>query len=52
MSKLKKLLSFLPTLKKVNYDSGRPMVLTIDGSSIGIGWAIGEDDNNENRYVF
>lgn len=51
MKKLKKLLSSPPTLKKVDYDSGRPVVLTVDASPIGIGWAIGQDDGEGNRFV-
>ena len=51
MRKLKKLLSTPPTLKKIDYESGRPVVLTVDASPIGIGWAIGQDDDNGNRYV-
>ena len=51
MRKLKKLLSSPPTLKKINYDSERPVVLTVDASPIGIGWAIGQDDDDGNRYV-
>lgn len=51
MKKLKTLLSSPPTLKKVDYDSGRPVILTVDASPIGIGWAIGQDDDEGNRYV-
>lgn len=51
MKKLKKLLSSPPTLKKVDYDSGRPVVITVDASPIGIGWAIGQDDGKGNRFV-
>jgi hypothetical protein len=51
MQKMKKLLSSPPTLKKVDYDCGRSIILTIDASSIGIGWTIGQDDDSNNNYV-
>jgi len=35
-------------LKKIYYDSGRPVVLTVDARTIGIGWAIGQDDGDGN----
>lgn len=35
----------------MNYDLRRPLLLTIDASSIGIGWKIEKDDDEENRYV-
>src|SRR5690242_3315989 len=51
MRKLKKLLFLLPTLKKIDNELRRPMVLTIDASPIDIRWAIGQDDYDKNKYV-
>ena len=41
MRMLKQLLSYAPTLRKVNYEHGRPIIVTVDSSPIRIGWAIG-----------
>ena len=41
MMKLKKLLSLAATFKKIDYELERPVVLTVDASPIGIGWAVG-----------
>jgi hypothetical protein len=51
MRKLKNILSFPPTLKIIDYECGSSVILTIDTSFIEIGWAIGQDDVNGNRYV-
>lgn len=51
MRKLKKLLVSSPTLKKVDYGSGNPVTVTVDTSPTGIGWAIGQDDDEDRRYV-
>jgi hypothetical protein len=51
MKKMKKLLSSPPTLKKVDYECGRLVILTVDASPIRIGWIIGQDDDSGNRYV-
>lgn len=36
MKRLRKSLSLAPTLKKIDYESERPVVLTVDASPIGI----------------
>ena len=51
MKKLKRLLQCAPTLRKVNYECGRPIIVTVDTSPTGIGWAIGQDDEDGNRYA-
>ncbi|MCO5559799.1 hypothetical protein L7F22_013403 [Adiantum nelumboides] len=51
MRKLKKLLLSLPTIRKVDYECGRPMIVTLDTSPTGIGWAVGQDDEEQRRYV-
>jgi hypothetical protein len=51
MRKLKDLLSFPPILKRIDYECGRLIILIIDASPIEIGWAIGQDDVNGNKYV-
>jgi hypothetical protein len=38
-------------LKKVDYECGRLVILTVDASPIRIGWTIGQDDDSGNRYV-
>ena len=40
-----------PTLRKVDYKCGRPVIVTVDTSPIGIGWAIGQDNEDGNRYA-
>ena len=40
-----------PTLRKIDYKCGRPMIVIVDTSPIGIGWAIGQDDKNGSVYV-
>ena len=41
MEELKKILKSPPALKQVEYNSGRPVIVTVDTSPIAIGWAIG-----------
>ena len=40
-----------PTLRKVDYKCGRPVIVTVDTSPIKIGWAIGQDNEDGNRYA-
>ncbi|MCO5593040.1 hypothetical protein L7F22_047045 [Adiantum nelumboides] len=47
--KLKKMLLEAPTLRRVDYKCGRPVILTIDTSPTGIGWAIGQYDEEGHR---
>ena len=51
MRKLKKRLISAPTLKKAVYTNGKPIIATIDTSPTGIGWAIGQDDDEVHRYA-
>jgi len=51
MRKLKELLSSPPTLKKIDYECGRPVILIVDASPIGIEWMIGQDNECGERYV-
>ena len=41
MEELKKILKSPQVLKQVEYNSGRPVIVTVDTSPIAIGWAIG-----------
>ncbi|KAL2630017.1 hypothetical protein R1flu_014703 [Riccia fluitans] len=51
MQKLKALLSSSPVLGRVDYKCRRPVILTMDTSPIAIGWAIGQDDAQGNRFA-
>ncbi len=51
MRRLKKRLTSAPTLKKAVYADGKPIIATIDTSPTGIGWAIGQDDDEGHRYA-
>ncbi|KAL3684155.1 hypothetical protein R1sor_002177 [Riccia sorocarpa] len=51
MRRLKVLLSSSPVLERVDYNCGRPVILTVDTSPIAIGWAMGQDDENENKIA-
>ena len=51
MEELKKILKSPPVLKQVEYNSGRPVIVTVDTSPIAIGWAIGKDDEERNRFA-
>ena len=51
IQKLKKMMQSAPTLRKIDYNCGKPVIVTVDTSPTGIGWAIGQDDEAENRYA-
>ena len=51
ISKLKTMLLSAPTLRKIEYKCGRPVIVTVDTSPTGIGWAIGQDDEEGKRYA-
>lgn len=51
MQNLKRLLQSSPTLRKVDYKCGRPVIITVDTSPTGLGWATGPDDEDDRRYV-
>ena len=44
MKELKKTLKSPPILNQVEYENGRPVIVTVDTSPIAIGWAIDQDD--------
>jgi hypothetical protein len=51
MESLKEILKLPPILRQVNYECDRPVVVTVDTSPIAIGWAIGQDDVEGQRFV-
>ena len=51
MEELKKILRSPQVLKQVEYNSGRPVIVTVDTSPIAIGWAVGQDDEERNRFA-
>ena len=51
MEGLKEILKSLPILRQVEYDSGRPVIVTVDTSPIAIGWAIGQDDPDGKQFA-
>jgi len=51
MENLKKILSSPPVLRQVDYECGRPVIVTVDTSPIAIGWAIGQDDQEGRRFA-
>ena len=51
MQKLKCLLQSSPTLRKVDYECGKPVIRTVDTSPTGIGWEVGKDDEDDYKYV-
>ena len=38
-------------MRKVGYKCKRPIIVTVDTSTTKIGWAIGQDDKDGNRYA-
>jgi hypothetical protein len=51
MEGLKEILKSPPVLRQVEYDSGRPVIVTVDISPIAIGWTVGQDDTDGKRFV-
>ena len=51
MEELKKILRSPQVLKQVEYNSGRPVIVTVDTSPIAIGWAVGQDGEKGNRFA-
>lgn len=51
MEELKDILKSPPVLKQVEYESNRPVVVTVDTSPIAIGWAVGQDDDEGRRFA-
>jgi len=50
MEELKKILKSPPILKQVDYESGRPVIMTVDTSPIAIGWVVEQDDAEGRRH--
>ena len=51
MEELKKILKSPLVLKQVEYNSGIPVIVTVDTSPIAIGWTVGQDDEEGNRFA-
>jgi hypothetical protein len=51
MDGLKNILKSPPILKQVDYECGRPVIVTVDTSPIAIGWAVGQDDAEGRRFA-
>ena len=51
MEELKKILRSPQVLKQVEYNSRRPVIVTVDTSPIAIGWDVGQDDEEGNRFA-
>ena len=51
MEELKKILRSPQVLKQVEYNNGRPVIVTVDTSPIAIGWAVGQDDEEGNWFA-
>ncbi|MCO5598971.1 hypothetical protein L7F22_053070 [Adiantum nelumboides] len=51
IKKLKNMLLEASTLRRVDYKCGRPVMLIVDTSLAGIGWAISQDDDEGHRYA-
>lgn len=51
MEGLKEILKSPPILRQVDYDCGRPVIVTVDTSPIATGWAVGQDDGEGRRFA-
>ena len=51
MEGLKEILKSPPILRQVDYECGRPIIITVDTSPIAIGWAVGQDDAEGKRFA-
>jgi hypothetical protein len=51
MQNLKDVLRSPPVLRQVDYECGRPVVVTVDTSPIASGWAVGQDDEEGRRFA-
>ena len=38
-------------LRQPNYNGGKPIIVTVDTSPIGIGWVINQEDEEQHRYA-
>ncbi|KAL2614093.1 hypothetical protein R1flu_025785 [Riccia fluitans] len=51
MARLKQALVSSPTLRKIDYQCERPVIVTVDTSPIAIGWKVGQDDDEGCRFA-
>ncbi len=51
MQHLKELLSNAPVLRKPDYTYNKSIIVTVDTSPVGIGWALSQNDVEGNRYA-
>lgn len=49
--KLKRLLSSPLVLQRISYEDGKSVILTIDISPIAVGWTLGQNDEEGNRFA-
>jgi hypothetical protein len=51
MEGLKEILKSPLVLKQIEYDSGRPVIVTVNTSPIVIGWDVGQNDTNGRWFI-
>ncbi|KAL3675475.1 hypothetical protein R1sor_025423 [Riccia sorocarpa] len=51
MKRLKEVLKSSHCLRPLNYNCGRPIIVTVDTSPKAVGWAVGQDDAEGVRFV-
>jgi hypothetical protein len=51
MQLLKEALLSLPILRPLKYSNFSPIIVTIDSSPHAFGWAVGQDDEDGNRFA-
>ena len=51
MTRLKQALLSSPVLRTIDYNSNRPIIVTVDSSPTATGWAVGQDDEQGNRFA-
>lgn len=51
MARLKEALLSSPVLRALDYNANRPIVITVDSSPTAAGWAVGQDDEQGNRFA-
>ena len=51
VQQLKEALLKAPVLRQPDYNGGRPIIVTVDTSPIGIGWVINQEDEEQHQYA-
>ena len=51
VQQLKDTLLKAPVLRQLDYNGGRPIIVTVDTSPFGIGWVINQEDEEQYRYA-